>query len=406
MSILRDITFQSQKYFDRDEILLFIGARQAGKTTILRQHEITLKNASKATFFLNMEDPEYLRLLNDHPKNIFDIFPINLKEKTFLFLDEVQYLKNPSNFLKYLYDEYKGKIQIIASGSSAFYIDETFKDSLAGRKKIFHVYTLSFRELLRFKNENVLASKNFKTLTISEKDTLKKYYQEFLTFGGYPAVVLAEISEKKEILREIVYSYIKKDVFEAKLRREDIFYLLLKLLASQIGQLVNMFELAHTLGVSKTAIERYLHVMQKSFHLQLIKPFYRNVRKELTKMPKCYFFDLGLRNFLMDNFETFQKRNDKGALLENAVFRQLIEKYWNDEIRFWRTTSGQEIDFIIDGKHAIEVKINPKQWKPSKYKKFFENYPSMDFRIATFDSGEKIREGKKVEVAWNILENL
>ena len=167
MSILRDITKKAQNYLDTEEILLFIGSRQAGKTTILKQLENFLQKNGQRTYFLNLEDPDYLTLLNDSPKNIFKIFSIDLNERNFIFIDEVQYLKNPSNFLKYIYDEHKEKIKLCVSGSSAFYIDEKFKDSLAGRKKIFNVPTISFKEFLRFKGEDVLSQKNFKILQLT-----------------------------------------------------------------------------------------------------------------------------------------------------------------------------------------------------------------------------------------------
>src|SRR4030042_2061774 len=170
MSIIRDITIESFKYLDADEILLFIGARQSGKTTILKQIRNHLEKQNNICHFLNLEDPEYLEILNKSPKNLLKIFSLDLARKNYVFVDEVQYLDNPSNFLKYFYDEYRGKIKILASGSSSFYVDKKFKDSLAGRKKIFNVWTLSFREFLRFKSEKELAKKDFKKISLSERE--------------------------------------------------------------------------------------------------------------------------------------------------------------------------------------------------------------------------------------------
>ena len=347
LGIIRDLTAKIEQNLPRDEVALVIGARQAGKTTVLHQVEEIIKKQNHPSHFLNLEDPDYLTLLNQSPKNLFKIFPLDLAHKTFLFIDEIQYLDDPSNFLKYFYDEYKGKIKIIASGSSAFYLDKKFQDSLAGRKKIFNLLTLSFREFLRFKNEVLLSQKDFRNLSLSEREKVSLYFQEYLTFGGYPRVVLASLEEKEEILRELAYSYIKKDIYEANIRQDEVFYKLFSLLASQIGNLVNSSELATTLGISKTAVDNYLYVMQKSFHLRLVPPFSKNLRKELTKMPKVYFFDLGLRNFFVKNFKAYLEREDKGPLLENALFRQLIETYDLEEIRFWRTTQKQEVDFVV-----------------------------------------------------------
>ncbi len=403
MSITRDITLKAKEYLKSDEILLFVGARQAGKTTILKQIKEHLETSGKnAVYYLNLEDYEYLDLLNKTPKNIFKIFSIDKNKKNYLFVDEVQYLKNPSNFLKFLFDEYQGKIKLIVSGSSAFYLDRKFKDSLAGRKKIFYVSTLSFQELLRFKNENDLSKKDFKKLSLIEKEKIAVYYREFMIYGGYPRVVLAPRENKEELLREIAFSYIKKDIYEAGIKQEEIFYKLFRILASQTGGLFNALELANTLGVSKTAIDNYLYVMRKSFHIAFLSPFFRNTRKELTKMPKVYFYDLGLRNFFANNLEQFEGRSDKGALLENAAFRQLRELFQKDQLKFWRTAQKNEVDFIVNEKSAFEVKVNPANFKKSKYKNFSELYPNLDLSIISIDKKSDRFLGYKIFDVWEI----
>jgi len=402
MSIIRDLTLKIKEYLDKDEILLIIGSRQAGKTTVLHQIEDILESQNQNFYFLNLEDPDYLSLLNQSPKNLFKIFSFDLNQKNFVLIDEIQYLDNPSNFLKYFYDEYRGRIKIIATGSSAFYLDKKFKDSLVGRKRIFYLFTLSFREFLRFKKENKLSQKDFQKLSLADQEKIAFYFEEYLIYGGYPRVVLAPLKEKEEILRDIAYSYIKKDVFEANIQREETFYKLFKLLASQIGNLINSSELGSTLGVSKTAIDNYLYVMQKSFHICLIKPLFRNLRKELTKMPKVYFFDLGLRNFFIKNFKPFNERGDKGSLLENALFRQLIEKYDFEEIKFWRTIQKQEVDFVVNEKLAFEVKVQPNKFKGRKYKKFLENYPEIALSVVSFNTKETTVDSHRIFEIYQI----
>jgi len=396
--IFRDIIENARKYFDSDEILLFIGARQSGKTTILRAIQEELEQKGEKTFFLNLEDPDYLRLINQSPKNLLQIFTFDLKTKTTVFVDEIQYLNNPTNFLKYFYDEYRGKIRLIVSGSSAFYLDKKFKDSLVGRKYVFPVRTLSFREFLRFKNEDELlsvlprefSSSNYlisKKISLSAKEKIRNLFCEFLLYGGYPRVVLAPLSDKLFILQEIVYSYIKKDIYDAGIKQDEIFYRLFKILASQTGNLVNMNELSNLLGVSRKAIENYLYVMQKSFHIVLIRPWYQNIRKELSKMPKVYFYDLGLRNFLVNNFDSVLVRSDRGALLENAVVRQLAERSGiiiEDKIKFWRYKTGAEVDIIFEEKMAFEVKFDANLFNKSKYRIFFEKYPEIKFNLVSF----------------------
>ena len=174
------------------------------------------------------------------------------------------------------------------------------------------------------------------------------------------------------------------------------------MLSSQIGGLFNALELSNTLGASKTAIDNYLYVMRKSFHIAFLTPFFKNTRKELTKMPKIYFYDLGLRNFFANNLKQFEERDDKGALLENAVFRQFRDFFEKDQLRFWRTTQKNEIDFILNEKDAFEVKVNANNFKKSKYKKFFELYPDIDLSIISIDKKENRHCGCKVFDVWEI----
>lgn len=403
MNILRDLTLELKKYLLKDEILLIVGARQVGKTTVLHQIADILKTQRKSVHFLNLEDPGYLALLNDSPKNLFKIFSFNLNEQTYLILDEIQYLNNPSNFLKYYYDEYKGKIKIIASGSSAFYSDKKFKDSLAGRKKIFYLYSLSFGEFLKFNGEEQLRKLDWHNLALSEKERISIFYQKYLSFGGYPRVVLADDPEEKiEILRDIAYSYIKKDIFESNIRHDDIFYRLFKILSSQIGNLVNNSELAFTLGVSRSAIDNYLYVMQKSFHIALIRPFFKNMRKELSRMPKVYFMDLGLCNFFRNNFSLYYQREDKGALLENALFRQFLNKFQCEQIKFWRTIQDKEVDFVINDNLAYEVKAQLKDVRLKDHELFLRNYPSIKFNFVSLDLPADMPKNYSVLEIWQI----
>ena len=402
MSVLRDLTPKIQEQLKNDEVVLIIGARQVGKTTVLRQIEDIIKTQDTPCYFLNLEDPEYLALLNESPKNLFKIFSFDLKKKSFVLIDEVQYLKNPTNFLKYFYDEYKQSIKIIATGSSAFYLDRKFKDSLAGRKKIFTLQTLSFREFLRFKGEEELSRKDFEKLALHEKEKIIFNYREYLIYGGYPKVVLSSLSEKEEVLKDLAYSYIKKDIFDANIKQEEVFFRLLKIIASQIGNLINAAELASTLDVSRTMIDDYLFLMPKSFHIGLVKPVYKNLRKELTKMPKAYFMDLGLRNFLLKDFKPFAERQDSGQVLENAMYKELLKNYEPEDIKFWRTVQKQEIDFVAGGVFAYEVKVNPKSFKPGNFKTFSASYPQIKFFIVSFDSQEKAIASIPVIEPWQI----
>lgn len=385
----REIEKNILENISNEKILLILWARQVWKTTILKKMKLFLTDKKEETFYINLEDPFFLEKLNQHPKNIFEIIWI-WKNKKYVFIDEIQMLDNPSNFLKLIYDEYKDNLKLIVSWSSAFYIDKKFNDSLAWRKKIFYVYTLNFREFLIFKKredlKNQLVSK--KILDYYKKDLIN-YYKEYITYWWYPELVLLEkIEDKKEYLKSIANSYIKKDIFEANIEYQDKYYFILKILSSQIGSLLNINEIANTINLPSSTVERYIYIMKKSFHISTIKPFYeKNIRKELTKMPKVYFFDLWIRNYFINNFENIDIRLDKWELIENLVFKNLLTIYNFDDIKFWRTQNKNEVDFILEqDKKAIEVKFNINKFNIKKYKLFIETYKEYKLECIDFEN--------------------
>lgn len=397
----------------KKEIILLTGARQTGKTTLLRQIEGEIQK-SGPTFFLNLENLEFVKLLNDSPKNLFKIFPLdkNSAKRQSVLVDEVQYLKNPTNFLKYMYDEYGDRIQLIVSGSSAFYIDKKFKDSLAGRKKIFYIYPLSLRDFLIFKGRSDILPylpKNFSPDNFSLLDefplTFKKdleiLLEELMIYGGYPRVVLATDSqEKRSLLEEIATSYIKKDILEADIKEGEKYYDLFKILSAQIGGQINTNELAGTLNLSRPTVSHYLYVMQKSFHFTLVRPFSRNQRKEISKMPKGYFYDTGLRNYFINNFNSMATRQDPGQVLENFVFKQFADKLHLDDIKYWRTVAGDEIDFVVKEEAAFEVKYQSSGFARNKYDAFIKQHKSIPLHLISYIVAEE--DKKKAWSVWLI----
>jgi len=407
--ILTDILAQA----NNKEIILLTGARQTGKTTLLHQVEDEIKK-KRPVFFLNLENLDFVKLLNESPENLFRIFPLDKKSKTrqCVFIDEVQYLHNPTNFLKYIFDEYSNQIQLIISGSSAFYIDNKFTDSLAGRKKIFNIYPLSLRDFLIFKErEDILEYlpkrfllNNYNLLDkipLVFKNDLQLLVEELMIYGSYPRVVLTKnIQEKKSILEEIATSYIKKDILEADIKGSEKYYDLLKILSAQIGGQINANELANTLNLSRPTITHYLYIMQKSFHFALVRPFSRNQRKEIGKMPKGYFYDTGLRNYFINNFNSMSTRQDPGQVLENFVFKQFTAKLKLDDIKYWRTATGDEVDFVINEEIAFEVKYRNTGFISSKYNAFTKQYKSIPLYLVSFVINEKEKE--KIWTPWLI----
>lgn len=390
MKVRRSVTNQIEQQLEKDTILLLIGARQVGKTTLLRHCKTILENRKTTASYFTLEDPLLLSDLNEHPENIFKYIKKGPTTKSYLLIDEIQYLKDPSNFLKYLYDQYNEQLKIIATGSSAFYIDRSFKDSLAGRKRIITIYPFSFSEFLQAKKLDIAQSfeqKGFletqlkRKFLIPEKQALIQHWQEYSMYGGYPRVVLEPDDEEKQLLlQELHTSFLKKDVYESGVKNELAFFKLLKLLASQCGELLNTSELANTIGISKNAIDNYIYILRKSYVIDTCSSLHKNLRKELTKMPKVFMIDPGLRNSILELFKPLDDRPDGGSTFENLFFSE-ITKARAKKCAFWRTQDKHEVDFILNEKHAFELKLNLKKFKISKYQKFIQNYPEIPLRL-------------------------
>ncbi len=322
-----------------------------------------------------------------------------------IFIDEIQYAANPSHFLKYLFDKYLDNLKIIATGSSAFYLDAAFKDSLAGRKRIFVLQTLSFEEFLLFLNRQDLLQildnlRKQPEYISTQQNEMLELFNQYLIYGGYPAVVLEpDMNEKMEYLKELKNSFLKRDIDESSVNNPDAFYKLATLLSGQTCNLVNRNELSNTIGIDNKTIEKYLFILQKCFHIELLKPFSRNLRKELTKMPMVYFYDLGMRNVLINRFFPIEQREDKGQLLENYVFKRLSEKYNIDDLKFWRTTDNKEIDFVVNStveRLAYEVKFSCKKQNNNASKVFLENYSDYSFKTISYDFDENCLQALKL----------
>lgn len=410
MYIKRNIHNDIINHLKRKQYSIITGARQCGKTSLLKAIYNELQAENKNVAYLTLEDQDILTAINKHPEEVFSFVARPAKpiennnsggERVYLFIDEIQYAAHPSNFLKYLYDIYAENLKIIATGSSAFYIDTKFSDSLAGRKRIFELQTLSFNEWLLFTGadylipelEQIRLQKDYISSTHRE---LMVHFNEYLVYGGYPEVTLEKDKDERILLlKELKNSFLKKDIEEAGITNNDKFYNLLTLLAGQTGSLVNRNELANTIGVDNKTIDKYLYVLQNSFHIELVKPFYSNLRKELTKMPKVYFKDSGMRNIALNRLYSFNNREDQGQLLENYVFKRLSNIYDKDNIKYWRTTDNKEIDFVVTTTFkeglAYEVKMKcPVSNLPSE-KKFTENYPGYLFNVISYSIDNKCK---------------
>ncbi|MBS9775127.1 ATP-binding protein [Candidatus Gracilibacteria bacterium] len=353
----RKILEKIELFLDTNDILLFYGARQVGKTSLMKIiQQDYIKN--KDTYFFDLENPDYLKLLNQNP-NIFieflkSYYAWKEEEQIVIFIDEVQYLDNPTNFLKYIYDNFPN-IKMIISGSSTLEIRGKLADSLVGRIIKFDILPLSFEEFLIFKQKNNLASLIGKVGKFEIIDNeIKFFYEEFCKFGAYPKVVLAnDMTVKKEYLKQIYSTYIEKDIRDiGKIRQVEKFNNLLKVLANQSGNIVNFSEISNTLGITIKTLNEWLFLLENTFVIKIIKPFSTNLRGEITKMPKIFFIDNGLRNFIENDFE-----NITGNSFENSFFNYIHNAYKAEKINFYRTADKKEIDFILD-KIPYELKLS------------------------------------------------
>jgi predicted AAA+ superfamily ATPase len=388
--MIRRKLFEDLKaHLPKKEFSIITGARQTGKSTLLRQLEVYCKEEGIPVVFLNLENKTILAELNENPLNLLKFMP-EPNKRTIALVDEVQYLDDPSNFLKLLYDEHSEQIKVVATGSSAFYIDSKFRDSLAGRKKIFQLLTCSFDEYLELSGKSDLNEEKDRLIKNGEfKSTLIDYlrveWESYMIYGGYPAIVTEpDKQEKINKLKEIRDSFVKRDLLESGVVSETAFYNLFRILADQSGGMVNVNELSSTLRIKNETVDNYLTILQKCFHIALIKPFYKNIRKELTKMPKAFLLDTGLRNCLLNNFQPLSVRTDKGELWENVVFRLFADKIGVDAIQYWRTSAGNEVDFVLsglDGAKAFEAKYDSNLVNMNKYKLFTSAYPDIPLQF-------------------------
>jgi len=363
--IKRKLEDQIIKYIETPEIIAIIGARQCGKTTLL-SHIYNRINANESGNFISFEDQH---ILNMFESDINGFIQLYVKSKKYLFIDEFQYAKHGGKKLKYIFDLHK--IKIFISGSSAIDLSVNAVKFLVGRIFVFELHPLSFEEFLSYKDPKYLhivedlRDKFKKNLSVNVGEDihsmLLKYYDEFAIYGGYPRVVIADsFDEKKEILRNIYNTYFLREVRDI-LGLVDDYKLskLIKALALQIGNLIEYKELSILSEYTYPTLKKYLNFLEKTFICSFVRPYYKNKRTEIVKNPKIYFFDTGLRNIILDDFRGFDDRPDSGALLENAVFQELIKI--GGKVNFWRTKSGFEIDFIIILENRKEVALEVKK---------------------------------------------
>jgi len=392
----RDLEEKIEHYLESSEIIAIFGPRQVGKTTLLKEFYNRVENP----IFLTFEDIELKILFEEDIKSFIALY---IEPYEHIFIDEFQYAKMGGKHLKYIYDTTDKKIFI--SGSSAMELSINAVKYLVGRIFVFNLYSFSFGEFLRVKDAKLhqLYTQANQNLSAPMTKKIYGYFEEYTTYGGYPRVILSQSSEeKKEVLKNLLSIYLLRDIKEiARIADETKMYKLLKALSLQIGNVVVYSELSKLIGVNAGQLKEYLTVFEKAFLTKTISPFFTNKQLEIVKNPEIFFFDMGLRNVIIKNFSALEDRVDKGAMLENFVFRELVER----DVKYYRTKNGAEVDFIIDDTIPIEVKSNLSSMKISKsYYYFLENYkPKVGYVLSFNQMGKKDFSGVEMKFLPHFL---
>lgn len=362
------------KKLDKGKVLVLYGPRRVGKTTLIKE---LLSLQKDKHLLLNGDELSVRESLSSQDKQTLTEL---LSDNKILAVDEAQRVDNIGLNLKILVDNFPDRI-FLASGSASFDLANKVGEPLIGRKNTSLLYPICFEEL---------------KAVFGPYET-KKQLERWLIFGTYPEVVTQEdVQERKNYLDELVGSYLYKDILEMEgVKHPEKLVDLLRLLAFQIGQEVSLAELASNLAINRETVERYLDLLEKSFVIFKVSGFSRNLRKEIAKNDRYYFYDNGVRNSLIQNFNPLHLRDDVGKLWENFLYIERIKAnhYSNRHVNiyFWRTYDQKEIDLIEerDGKlFGYEFKWQGKI-KSSVSQTFLETYKNAEVKTITKDSFEK-----------------
>lgn len=359
-----------KEHLSKRQITIITGLRRTGKTTLVKK--LLDDSVINNKIYIDLERIDNRDLFSE--KNYENIITalslrgVDFKKKVTLAIDEVQLLPGIASVIKYLYDNYQ--IKFVITGSSSYYIKNLFSESLAGRKKVFELNTLSFREFLEFKEINFSLPKDMgRKFISSEYERLKNFYDEFIRYGGFPEVVLTrKVDDKKDIVNDILSSYINIDIKNlSDIRDQKHLHNLMKMLASRAGTRLDYSKLSSLTGISRPSVYNYLDLLENTFVITRVPVLSKNPDREIVKAPKIFINDNGLLNQLAEV--------SSGVQFENAVFNQL--KFYG-KLHYYSLKTGKEIDFILKGKTAIEVKETATAQDLSRVKNLAKNIDISD----------------------------
>lgn len=361
--IKRKIQEAIEKSLFKGKVVVIYGARQVGKTTLVKEIQ---KKYTNDSVYLDCDEPDIRAAFSNRTSTEIKSF---LGDKKLAILDEAQRVKDIGLTLKLIVDSFP-EVQVVATGSSSFDLSNQIVEPLTGRKYEFYLYPFSLNELTAV----------YSVLEIN------RLLEQRIVFGMYPEITFSG-KESEDKLKSISRSYLYKDILQFQnIKHAEAIEKLLQALALQIGNEVSYNELAQTAGIDKNTVASYIQILEKAFIIFRLRPFSRNLRNELKKMRKIYFFDTGIRNALINNFNPLNLRSDTGALWENFAISERIKHNRNNgaekNIYFWRTREGKEIDYLEEAGGKIsgfEIK-----WLEEKYrapKLFSEAYPGSEIHL-------------------------
>lgn len=353
MQYRRKIQKDLEESINTKEIVVLTGMRRTGKTTLLKMIFDKIESDNKV--FLDLENILDQQIFEESDfNNIWanlSHYGINPNKKSYIFIDEVQLMPAVVKIVKYLFDHYE--VKFFLTGSSSFYLKNLFPESLAGRKKLFHLSPLTFQEFLIFKGAKTDNAADFlekdKAKNKIKHERMTKLIDEYVNYGGFPQVVLENnIDKKNEVLSDIFNSYFQHDVqILADFKKIDAFKKLLLLLSKRVGSKLDITKLASNISVSRETVYNYLSFLENTFFIKLLSPFSRNIDREVSGTKKVYLCDTGILNLI--------GKVSEGSLFENAVLMNFIDY---NNINYYQKRSGIEIDFLIgEINTAFEVKI-------------------------------------------------
>lgn len=359
--IKRKIFTILQKHLLSDQMTILIGPRQVGKTYLMRALQKKFEKEGGKTVWLNLDNEEDKERFSSQ-RALLSYIELQVgKKRAAIFIDEIQRKKDAGLFLKGIFDM-DTPYKFVVSGSGSLELKAKIPESMAGRKQLFTINPINFEEFINFKTTYQYENK-LTDFFSREEGRVAQLLSEYMVFGGYPRVVLAQTAALKQgEMQEIYRSYIDRDIHGLlHLEKTDAFTNLLKIIASQIGSQVKVSELASTVGIDEKTIKHYLYYLEQTFLIQKVTPFFRNTRSEVTKAPLYYFVDIGLRNWLLGLFGLPEIHPPlSGHLFENVVF--IILKSQTEltptQIHFWRTKNQAEVDFVLEkGLEVIPIEV-------------------------------------------------